>query len=279
MRPERLDIDPHAPDVGRVFRYWLRTFELFLKALRDERQAEVGRTSSDSSSSEPKKLRLLLTFLSPTIFEYVEDAQSYDEVIKILEKTYRKQKNPVFGRHLLATRGQRPDESLAELLQALNVLAKDCVFKDVTAAQSKQEFIRDTFINGLSSSSIRQRLLEHADLDLRKAIDLADSLDMAQKQSAMYSSKLLYSASATTDRREIDDLNHQVSKNERSAVAAPTFKKDSQRNNKRLCFFCGGPWDHILKTVLPETTFAHHAGLKVTFLPSVAKAKLSVDQS
>ena len=100
----------------------------FSSALRDERQAEVGRTSSDSSSSEPKKLRLLLTFLSPTIFEYVEDAQSYDEVIKILEKTYRKQKNPVFARHLLATRGQRPDESLAEFLQALNVLAKDCVF-------------------------------------------------------------------------------------------------------------------------------------------------------
>jgi len=79
---------------------------------------------------------------------------------------------------LLATRGQRPDECLAEFLQALNVLAKDCVFKDVTAAQSKEEFISDTFINGLSSSSIRQRLLEHADLDLRKAIDLADSLDV-----------------------------------------------------------------------------------------------------
>jgi len=248
MRPERLDIDPHAPDVGKVFRYWLRSFELFLEALRDERQAEVGRTSSDTSFSEPKKLRLLSTFLSPTTFEYVEDAQSYDEAIKILEKTYRKQKNPVFARHLLATRGQRPDESLAEFLQALNVLAKDCVFKDVTSAQSKEEVIRDTFINRLSSSSIRQRLLEHANLHLRKAIDLADSLDMAQKQSATYSStKLLYSALATTDHRELDDLNHQVSRNERIAVVAPTFKKDSQRDNKRLCFLCGGPWHHIRK--------------------------------
>ena len=113
---------------------------------------------------------------------------------------------------MLATRGQRPDESLAEFLQALNVLAKDCVFKGVTAAQSKEEFIRDTFINGLSSSSIR-RLLEHADLDLRKAIDLADSLDMAQKQSATYSStELLYSASVETDRQKLDNLNHQVSR-------------------------------------------------------------------
>ena len=122
---------------------------------------------------------------------------------------------------------------MAEFFQALNVLAKDCVFKDVTAAQSEEEFIRDTYINGLSSSSIRQRLLEHADLDLRKAIDLADDLDMTQKQSATYSSiKLLYSASATTDHQELDDLNHQVSRNERSAVVAPTFKKDLQRDNK-----------------------------------------------
>ena len=52
MRPERLDIDP---DAGRVFRYWLRSFELFFEALRDERQAQVGRTSSDTSFSEPKK--------------------------------------------------------------------------------------------------------------------------------------------------------------------------------------------------------------------------------
>ena len=92
MRPERLDINPHAPDAGRVFRYWLRSFELFLEALRDERQAEVGRTSSDTSFGEPKNLRLLLTFLSPTTFEYVEEAQSYDEAIKILEKTCGKQK-------------------------------------------------------------------------------------------------------------------------------------------------------------------------------------------
>ena len=82
----------------------------FSSALRDERQAEVGRTSSDSSSSEPKKLRLLLTFLSPTIFEYVEDAQSYDEAIKILEKTYRKQKKscicPTLAGYQMTTSGR-----------------------------------------------------------------------------------------------------------------------------------------------------------------------------
>ena len=163
---------------------------------------------------------------------------------------------------------------MAEFLQALNVLAKDCVFKDVTAAQSKEEFIRDTFINGLSSSSIRQRLLEHADLDLRKAIDLADSLDMAQKQSATYSStKLLYSASATTDRREIGDLNHQVSENERSAVAAPTFKKDSQRDSKRLCFFCGGPWDHIRKNCSARDHVCTSCGIKGHFSAVCRKSK------
>jgi len=55
-----------------------------------------------------------LTSLSPAIYEYVEDAQSYEEAVEILKKAYKKQKNPVFARHLLVTRGQRTDESLAE---------------------------------------------------------------------------------------------------------------------------------------------------------------------
>ena len=43
----------------------------------------------------------------------------------------------------------------------INRLAKDCEFEDVTAVQYRDDMIRDSFINGLCSSEIRQRLLEH----------------------------------------------------------------------------------------------------------------------
>jgi len=128
----------------------------------------------------------LLTSLSPAIYQYVEDTQSCEEAVAILKKAYKKQKNPVLARHLIATRRQRSDESLAEVVQALLVLAKDCEFKDVTAAKNQEDLVRDAFISGIMSSTIWQHLLGHSELDLLTAIDLAE--DMVQKQSAPYSS-------------------------------------------------------------------------------------------
>lgn len=255
MKPDRLDADPHTPDAGKVFKFWLKSFELFLETLQEERQARQSPTSSSANASVPEalKLRLLLTSLSPAVFEYVEDAQTYESAVEILEKTYKKQKNPVFARHLLATRGQRPDESLAEYVQALKILAKDCAFKDVSAAENRESLIRDSFINGLASNSIRQRLLEHAELDLQKAMDLANSLDMAQKQSAIYSStKTLASASEPRNTEELKPARPRVVEElkparapvgEASLAAVPSLKKNSG-DSRKLCFFCGGVWDH-----------------------------------
>ena len=130
MKPDRLDTDPQAVDAGKIFKFWLKSFELFLQTLQEERQTERDRATSSFTPSavEIPKLRFLLTSLSPTIYEYVEDAQTYDEAIKILKKTYKQQNNPVFARHLLATREQRAGESLSEFVQALKILAKDCEF-------------------------------------------------------------------------------------------------------------------------------------------------------
>ena len=47
--------------------------------------------------------------------------------------------------------------------------------------------IRDSIINGLSSSYIRQSLLESAELTLEHAHDKARTLDLAQKNPAAYS--------------------------------------------------------------------------------------------
>ena len=117
-------------------------------------------------------------------------------------------------------------------------------------------------------------------MDLRKAIDLADSLDMAQKQSATYSStKLLHSASATTDRQELDDLNHQFPETRDPLLSHLLSRKIRREAINDFAFSVAVLGIIFEKTVLRETTFAHHVGLKVIFLRSVAKAKLSVDQS
>ncbi|XP_012557173.3 uncharacterized protein LOC105844754 [Hydra vulgaris] len=105
----------------------------------------------------------------------------------ILESIYIKPKNEIFARHILSTRKQKPSETIDQFLNELKNLSKDCKFTAVTAEQYKSEMIRDAFINGLLSNSIRQRLLENKILDLSSAFDQARSLDVAQQNSNLYS--------------------------------------------------------------------------------------------
>ena len=81
------------------------------------------------------------------------------------------------------TDAQDPGESIADFLLALKQLAKDCTFSAVTANEYREEMIRDSFINGLASPSIRQRILEDDNLTLTRATELADTLDRSYRQS------------------------------------------------------------------------------------------------
>ena len=60
--------------------------------------------------------------------------------------------------------------------------------------------VYNTFINGLKSHEIRQRLLENNELTLDQAFDIANSFDMALEHSAAYLShdKGLSAAAAVT---------------------------------------------------------------------------------
>ncbi|XP_055883511.1 uncharacterized protein LOC106054065 [Biomphalaria glabrata] len=84
-------------------------------------------------------------------------------------------------------------------MQKLRILSKDCNFKAVTAEQHREEAIRDSFINGLVSNSIRKRLLEKAVLSLKDAFKEAGLQEHAYQHSLQYeSSQLETNCAATT---------------------------------------------------------------------------------
>ena len=117
------------------------------------------------------KLGVLPYYLSPKIYQYIEDCVNYPTAIATLQTLYIKPTNKVFSRHLLATRHQQPAETLDEHFQALKALSKDCNYKNVTAVLYHEESIRDAFITGLTSGLTRQRLLENKSLDLKTMFD------------------------------------------------------------------------------------------------------------
>ena len=112
FKPDKLDIDVTSESTAKTWKHWRRAFENFLEELQEE--LTEGRRLN--------KLRVLINYLSADCFEYIEECETYDAAIQLLEGLFVKTPNEIFSRHLLATRRQQPGESLRRYMQALQLL-------------------------------------------------------------------------------------------------------------------------------------------------------------
>ncbi|CAI6372729.1 unnamed protein product [Macrosiphum euphorbiae] len=172
LRPDRFEADQNSPTAAKEWSHWKKLFQNYI---------------AEAKLKEEDKLKVLINFLSHSVYDHISDCKDFSDAIKILDGIYIKPKNEIFARHLLATKKQLTSESIDQYLQSLKILAKECTFKAVSPSQYKDEYIRDAFINGIMSNSIRQRLLENDELSLERAVMQSRALEMAQKQSEAYS--------------------------------------------------------------------------------------------
>ena len=133
------------------------------------------------------RLKALVNCVSYQVYEYIEEATTYDTAIATLRDLFAKAPNEVFARHLLATAKQDPGHILDEFLLSLQKLAQDCNFRADTGVQYKQKMIGNAFINSLTSPGIRKRLLEHRELNLETAVEKARAMESVQKNCEYYS--------------------------------------------------------------------------------------------
>ncbi|XP_042210117.1 uncharacterized protein LOC121858922 [Homarus americanus] len=205
--PDKLDVDPNSPAAEKEYKHWLKTFENIIDECGDR---------------APDKLRCLTKYVSATVYEFFADATEFETAIQVLEK--------------LATRRQRPSETLDEFLRDLHRLGKDCTLKAVTAEEYREELVWDDFINRLSSASIRQRLLENQALTLSQAFDQARALDLAQRTSETFQplGPVIAAASGCVEETVKSPYTNQqdIYPDEDSTLTSMTTKK--------RCWFCGG---------------------------------------
>ena len=249
MKPVRLDLDPNATNAAKEWKHWKITFQNFIELT--EASLQHGQTLN--------KLNMLINCVSSNVFEYMEDSGTYENAIQILEKLYVKTVNVIFARHLLATHRQQAGQSLDDFLLNLRKLSKDCNFKAVTADQNREELIRDAFINGMSSQSIRQRLLENNTLTLQDAFNQARSLDLAHRNSQAYVAPSVMSSAITTIEDSCNNV-HANDKNENLLAATHSAK---------ICYFCGKHYHNRKNCPALEET-CYKCGYKGHF----AKAKV-----
>lgn len=213
LTPDKLDVDPNSTNAEKQFNYWKKTFDNFINECGDR---------------APDKLRCLIKYVSASIYEHFAESTTFESAMTILNNLYVKKKNEIFSRHLLATRRQSPSESIDEFLQDLHRLSKNCKLQDLSASQYREELVRDSFINGILSSNIRQRLLENQTLTLTQAYDQAMALDFAQRNSGSFQTSSTVAAAAKQTEVVSDDS---VSDDENVSAAS----------TKKKCWFCGGP--------------------------------------
>jgi len=219
----------------------LRTVEDYIDTLTELRQEEAPALN---------KTRIIRSFLSPDIYPYVDEAADYESIVTLLKEIYVKRKNIVYARHLLVSRRQAPSEKVSEYLQALKLLAEDCSFETDTAAVYRDELIRDSFINGLVSPSIRQRLMESENINFQCASELAESLEQAHIQASSMgqtSSSSSHVASVVSQEAKmfipkVKEVHEELDENENST--AVSYKNRNRARDttkpKRTCYYSGG---------------------------------------
>ena len=104
------------------------------------------------------------------------------ELIATLRTLFVKPKHEIYARHKLATARQNESESVDEFVLRINKLGQDCNFVAVNAQQYRDD-MRDSFISGISSRFIRERLLENRTLTFTQAYEKARALEIAKLNS------------------------------------------------------------------------------------------------
>jgi hypothetical protein len=234
LRPERLETIPNSPAATKQFKHWFRTFEYFLEVLPQENL---------------NKLRILINFVVPDVFEIISDCSTYQSAVQALQSAYIKPTNEVYTRHLLATRKQQPGESFDEYLQALKLLAKDCNFQQVSATEYQDESIRNSFIAGIGSQEIRQRLLENSVITLTDMFSKARILETAQKNADSY---------------------YQPPTSVTAGVTIKPTSRPTQPTSSSICWNCGN--SRHARSVCPARESICHKCSKVGHFAKVCKS-------
>ena len=222
LKPIRFDADPGSPTARQEWRHWFATLQNYI--------------TGSNITEEANKYRLLVNFVSPAIFAFISDHTTYATGIKALEDIYDKSKNSMFARHLLRSTRQQPHQSLDEYLRTLRTLSHDCGFTAVSAEEYRCESIRDSFISGINSGFIRQRILENNKLSLEETYNMARTLDSAQRNAESFQPQpYSLSSSLSAPSNVITHSENQSAQN----VSAVAYSKSRHNREREKCWFCG----------------------------------------
>ena len=161
-------IDVFNPDVEE-FSAYLERIELYFEAngIADEKKVPVF-----LSLLGAKTYSLLRTLVAPA----APREKPFIDLAKLLKHHFEPKPLVIAERFAFHRRSQQPGEPVKEYLAELRKLATHCQFNE-----HLEEALRDRFVCGLRSESIQKRLLAEDGLELKRALEVAQSMEAADR--------------------------------------------------------------------------------------------------
>ena len=132
---------------------------------------------------EAKRTAVLLSVIGAKTYEVLKSllapdkpsAKSYPDLKAVLLSHFKPKPLTIYERFKFHKAVQKDTENAAQYIAKLRGLAHHCEF-----GQFLEDSLRDKFICGLRSIKIQQRLLQTERLTLKKALDIAQTMENAE---------------------------------------------------------------------------------------------------
>ncbi|XP_059053674.1 uncharacterized protein LOC131847960 [Achroia grisella] len=182
----------------------------------------------------------LVTHVGVTCYELMCDLcapelpenKSFDELVRVVRKHLEPQRSEIAERHIFRQRKQKQDETVCDYLQNLKRLAKTCNFTE-TVMNPLEVNLRDQFVSGLYNEDMRSRLFAEKDLSYNRAVELALSLEAADRHAIQAGS------GGGESRGAAESLHSIAARRERRSAVSPASGQPAVVHQAARCWRCG----------------------------------------
>ena len=219
--PPAVPVWPPQPVLGSVGEFDYRNNSIASYLERMQLYFEANSVADD------RKVAVLLTVIGIKIYETLRSLlapewprdKTYDQLVSVLQKHYDPKPLVIGERFRFYQQSQKAGESIAEFIADLRRLSIRCEFGDFL-----DQALRDRFVCGVRSEALQKKLLTEAELTIKRAQEIAQSME-----SADLSSKDLKGDASTRD--VTDPIHHATSS---------AFPHNAGRGKKfQPCYHCG----------------------------------------
>ena len=154
--------------------------------------------------SEEDQIDIRLLSCGASTFSCLSDCCSVSEAINRLDSKFLKKSTGLLIRQKLRCRKQGENESIQEFVSELKKISKTVPITQITVDLYRDLLVSDSFISGINSSTIRQRILEMPDSPLSDIINVATTMEMAKEDKEKLSLSFDRSICAARSKPSID---------------------------------------------------------------------------